>query len=70
MIEFCAKRGIHYTETGLLTSYRLVLSHLSGVAAGWDATRRSDAVGACLVSWRPGHDPCFRPNACPTAGHS
>jgi fatty acid desaturase len=25
-------RGIRYTETGLLTSYRLVLSHLSGVA--------------------------------------
>jgi fatty acid desaturase len=32
--EFCADRGIRYTETGLLTSYRLVLDHLSRVAAG------------------------------------
>jgi fatty acid desaturase len=32
--EFCADRGIRYTETGLLTSYRLVLGHLSKVAAG------------------------------------
>jgi fatty acid desaturase len=37
--EVCAARGIPYTETGLLTSYRLVLSHLNGVAAGRGATR-------------------------------
>jgi fatty acid desaturase len=37
--EFCAERAIRYTETGLLTSYRLVLGHLSGVAAGRGATR-------------------------------
>jgi fatty acid desaturase len=38
VVEFCAARGIRYTETGLLTSYRLVLGYLSGVAAG-GATR-------------------------------
>jgi fatty acid desaturase len=32
--RFCAERGIRYTETGLLTSYRLVLGHLDAVAAG------------------------------------
>jgi hypothetical protein len=37
--EFCAARGIRYTETGLLTSYRLVLSHLDRVAAGPGGTR-------------------------------
>jgi fatty acid desaturase len=34
--EFCAERGISYTETGLLASYRFILSHLNGVAAGQD----------------------------------
>jgi fatty acid desaturase len=37
--QFCADRGIRYTETGLLTSYRLVLRHLDGVAAGLRGTR-------------------------------
>ena len=37
--RFCTERGIRYTETGLLTSYRLVLGHLNGVATGWGATR-------------------------------
>jgi fatty acid desaturase len=32
--QFCADRGIRYTETGLVTSYRLVLGHLDAVAAG------------------------------------
>jgi fatty acid desaturase len=39
IVEFCAERGISYTETGLLASYRLVLSHLNGVAAGSSRTR-------------------------------
>ena len=37
--EFCAARGIRYAETGLLTSCRLVLTHLNGVASARDATR-------------------------------
>jgi fatty acid desaturase len=37
--QFCAERGIRYTETGLLTSYRLVLGHLNTVAAGTGSTR-------------------------------
>jgi hypothetical protein len=32
--EFFATRGIRFTETGLLSSHRIGLSHLSGVAAG------------------------------------
>ena len=39
VVTFCAERGIRYTETGLLTSYRLVLGHLNGVVAGRGATR-------------------------------
>jgi fatty acid desaturase len=34
--RFCAERGIRYAETGLLTSYRLVLAHLHEVAGGQD----------------------------------
>jgi fatty acid desaturase len=36
---FCADRGIRYTETGLLASYRLVLGHLDDVATGLRGTR-------------------------------
>ena len=39
VVEFCAERGVRYVETGLLTSYRLVLGHLSGVAAQARADR-------------------------------
>ena len=39
IVEFCAARGIRYTETGLLASYGLVLRHLNGVAAGSNGTR-------------------------------
>ncbi|MCU1617044.1 MAG: delta fatty acid desaturase [Frankiales bacterium] len=39
VVQFFAERGIRYTETGLLTSYRLVLSHLSGVATEAARTR-------------------------------
>ena len=34
IVEFLAAHGIRYTETGLFASYRFVLSHLDGVAAG------------------------------------
>jgi hypothetical protein len=70
VVELRAERGIRYTETELHTSYRLVLSHLSGVAAGADGTRGSDAVRAGLVCRHPDHDSCSRPNASPAARHS
>ena len=37
IVEFCAERGIRYCETGLLTSYRLVLQHLDEVGAGTES---------------------------------
>jgi fatty acid desaturase len=39
IVEFCTERGIRYTQTGLLTSYRLVLGHLNAVAAGTGSSR-------------------------------
>jgi fatty acid desaturase len=44
---FCAERGIRYVEAGILSSYRLVLSHLHEVAtttAGPASGRRSSAA--------------------------
>jgi fatty acid desaturase len=43
---FCAERGIRYCETGLFSSYRLVLGHLNGVAAAAGRTRGVDGPPA------------------------
>lgn len=35
VIEFCAERGIPYTETGLLTSYGIIIRYLNRVGLGY-----------------------------------
>jgi fatty acid desaturase len=46
IVAFCAERGIRYCETGLVASYRLVLGHLHGVAAGTGRARGIEGAPA------------------------